>query len=174
MDQQKISGRQSLLQATWWRRVCWLGLLVSAALHLQVLILMGHFNFNHLDVCWESNTVGCKQSRRLLGCTEENFYLFIDWFIYSFLKYVTREMIAVSLINSPLVWNGSALELVGTTLFSRRLPHPASKTLPDKTPHSTVCTEVQKTEASFLRMLFFAESFSWMYIYMHRLVDWLF
>lgn len=29
--------------------------------------------FNHLDVYWEGNTVGCKQSRRLLECAEDNF-----------------------------------------------------------------------------------------------------
>ena len=33
----------------------------------QDLILMG--DFKHLDVCWENNMVGFKQSRRLLQCT---------------------------------------------------------------------------------------------------------
>ncbi|KAJ7415207.1 hypothetical protein BTVI_38929 [Pitangus sulphuratus] len=34
-------------------------------------ILMG--DFNHLDVCWESNTAGCKKSRKLLECINDNF-----------------------------------------------------------------------------------------------------
>lgn len=33
----------------------------------QALILIG--DFNYLDVCWGSNTAGCKQSRRLLEDT---------------------------------------------------------------------------------------------------------
>ena len=37
-------------------------------LHSQGLILIG--DFNHVDVCWESNTVSCKQSRRLLASVE--------------------------------------------------------------------------------------------------------
>ena len=39
----------------------------------QLLILMR--NFNHLDVCWESNTMGSKQSRGLLYCIEDNFLI---------------------------------------------------------------------------------------------------
>lgn len=39
--------------------------------HLQVLFLMG--DFNQLDICWESNTAGCKQCRRLLERVEHNF-----------------------------------------------------------------------------------------------------
>lgn len=37
----------------------------------QALILMG--DFNHLGACWESNTIVLKQSKRILGCIEENF-----------------------------------------------------------------------------------------------------
>jgi len=44
---------------------------LQEALHLQALILMG--DANHTDVCWESNMVGCKQSRRVLECMEDNF-----------------------------------------------------------------------------------------------------
>lgn len=29
--------------------------------------------FDHLEVCWESNTAGCKESRRLLECMEATF-----------------------------------------------------------------------------------------------------
>ncbi|KAK4811350.1 hypothetical protein QYF61_027579 [Mycteria americana] len=37
----------------------------------QALILIG--DFNHLDICWKSSTANCKQSRKLLGCIEDNF-----------------------------------------------------------------------------------------------------
>lgn len=30
-------------------------------------------DFNHLDVCWESSTIGCKQSSTLLECIEDYF-----------------------------------------------------------------------------------------------------
>lgn len=30
-------------------------------------------DFNHSVVCWESNVTGCKQSRRLPECVENNF-----------------------------------------------------------------------------------------------------
>ena len=30
-------------------------------------------DFHHLDVCWESNRVGCKQLRTLLESAEDNF-----------------------------------------------------------------------------------------------------
>lgn len=30
-------------------------------------------NFNHSDICWKSSTVNCKQSRKVLECTEDNF-----------------------------------------------------------------------------------------------------
>lgn len=39
----------------------------------STVLIGSHADFNHSDVCWESNTVGCKQSRRLLECTENNF-----------------------------------------------------------------------------------------------------
>jgi len=39
----------------------------------QALILIG--DFNYLDVCWGSNTAGCKQSRRLLEHTENKFLI---------------------------------------------------------------------------------------------------
>jgi len=29
--------------------------------------------FNHSNICWRSSTVSCRQSRRLLECTEDNF-----------------------------------------------------------------------------------------------------
>lgn len=32
-------------------------------------------DFNHPDICWESSTVSCKQSRRLLECVEDNFLI---------------------------------------------------------------------------------------------------
>lgn len=44
---------------------------LQEASHPQALTLMKVFN--HLFVCWERNTVGCKQSSRLLECTEDNF-----------------------------------------------------------------------------------------------------
>lgn len=37
----------------------------------QILILLG--DFNHPDFCWKSRTENCKQSRRLLEYTEDNF-----------------------------------------------------------------------------------------------------
>jgi len=43
---------------------------LQEATRLHVLIPMG--NFNHMDVCWESYTAGCEQSRRLLECSEYN------------------------------------------------------------------------------------------------------
>jgi len=30
------------------------------------------------NICWESNIVGCRQSRRLLECTEDNFLVQIS------------------------------------------------------------------------------------------------
>jgi len=36
----------------------------------QSFILLG--GFNHLDICWKSSTVSCKQSRRFLECIEDN------------------------------------------------------------------------------------------------------
>ncbi|KAK4818026.1 hypothetical protein QYF61_004150 [Mycteria americana] len=30
-------------------------------------------DFNHPDICWKSSTASCRQSRRLLECTEDNF-----------------------------------------------------------------------------------------------------
>jgi len=44
---------------------------LQEALCLQALILMG--DFKCLNVCWESHTAGCKQSRRLLECITDNF-----------------------------------------------------------------------------------------------------
>ncbi|XP_014813222.1 PREDICTED: uncharacterized protein LOC106897227 [Calidris pugnax] len=37
----------------------------------QALILLG--DFNHPDICWKSNTAGCRQSRKLLECLDDNF-----------------------------------------------------------------------------------------------------
>jgi len=36
----------------------------------QALIQLG--DFNHSNICWESNTVSSRQSRRLLECIEDN------------------------------------------------------------------------------------------------------
>ncbi|KAK4815971.1 hypothetical protein QYF61_010839 [Mycteria americana] len=38
---------------------------------LHALSLIG--DFSHLDICWKSSTVNCKQSRKLLECVEDNF-----------------------------------------------------------------------------------------------------
>ena len=38
---------------------------------LQSLVLPG--DFNHLDICWKSSMVSCRQSRRFLECIEDNF-----------------------------------------------------------------------------------------------------
>ncbi|KAJ7407514.1 hypothetical protein BTVI_63030 [Pitangus sulphuratus] len=46
---------------------------VSAASHLQALLLMG--DFNHPDICWRDNTAGHRQSRRFLECIDDNFPL---------------------------------------------------------------------------------------------------
>ena len=32
-------------------------------------------DFNHSDICWRDNTAGHKQSRRFLGCVDDNFLL---------------------------------------------------------------------------------------------------
>ncbi|PKU47845.1 rna-directed dna polymerase from mobile element jockey-like [Limosa lapponica baueri] len=37
----------------------------------QALILLR--DFNHLDICWKSNTAGCRHSRKLLECLDDNF-----------------------------------------------------------------------------------------------------
>ena len=37
----------------------------------QALVLLG--DFNHPDICWNSSTASCRQSRRLLGYIEDNF-----------------------------------------------------------------------------------------------------
>lgn len=37
---------------------------IQEVLRSQALMLMG--DFSHTDVCWESNTVGCKQLKKLL------------------------------------------------------------------------------------------------------------
>jgi len=37
----------------------------------QNLNLMG--DFNHPDICWENNTVSCKQFRRLLESIDDSF-----------------------------------------------------------------------------------------------------
>jgi len=43
----------------------------EAFLLQKALILME--DFNHPDICWGNNTMGCKLSRRLLRCMEDNF-----------------------------------------------------------------------------------------------------
>ena len=37
----------------------------------QALVLLG--DFNHPDISWKSVTVSCRQSKKLLECTEDNF-----------------------------------------------------------------------------------------------------
>ncbi|PKU28413.1 mitochondrial fission process protein 1 [Limosa lapponica baueri] len=37
----------------------------------KALVLLG--DFNHPDICWKSNTVSCRQSRRFLECLDDNF-----------------------------------------------------------------------------------------------------
>jgi len=44
---------------------------LQEALHSHALILTR--DFNHSDVCWKSNKVGCRQSRRLLESAEDKF-----------------------------------------------------------------------------------------------------
>jgi len=41
------------------------------ASHSEALILLG--DFSQPDICWKSSMVSCRQSRRSLECTEENF-----------------------------------------------------------------------------------------------------
>jgi len=38
---------------------------------LQAVILVG--DFNHQDICWENNTVGCKKTRTVLESAEDKF-----------------------------------------------------------------------------------------------------
>jgi len=40
-------------------------------LRSQSLVLLG--DFSHPNICWKSSTVSCRQSRRLLECTEDKF-----------------------------------------------------------------------------------------------------
>ncbi|KAK4821037.1 hypothetical protein QYF61_012217 [Mycteria americana] len=44
---------------------------LQEASHSQALVLLG--DFSHPDICWRSSTASYGQSRRLLGCTEDNF-----------------------------------------------------------------------------------------------------
>ncbi|GAB0209788.1 hypothetical protein GRJ2_003444500 [Grus japonensis] len=46
---------------------------IGAASCSQALVLMG--DFNHPDICWRGNTAECKQSRKFLECTDDNFLL---------------------------------------------------------------------------------------------------
>lgn len=46
---------------------------LQKALCSQVLFLLG--DFNHCDICWKSSTMSCKQSRRLLESTDDNFLI---------------------------------------------------------------------------------------------------
>ncbi|PKU29020.1 nedd4-binding protein 2-like 2 [Limosa lapponica baueri] len=39
--------------------------------HSKDLVLLG--DFNHPEICWKSNTVRCRQSRRFLECLDDNF-----------------------------------------------------------------------------------------------------
>lgn len=59
----------------------------SSCLHAFILME----NFNHLHVCWESGTADCKQSRRLLECTEDNFLVPV-------LDKPTREAVLLDLV----------------------------------------------------------------------------
>lgn len=34
-------------------------------------------SFSHHDICWESSTTSCKQARRLAGCMEDNFLIWV-------------------------------------------------------------------------------------------------
>jgi len=43
----------------------------SKGLCAQSLVLL--WAFNHPDICWKSSTGRCRQSRRFLECTEDNF-----------------------------------------------------------------------------------------------------
>jgi len=45
---------------------------LQEALCSQSLVLLG--DFNHPDICWKSSTVSCRQSRRFLEYTEDNFF----------------------------------------------------------------------------------------------------
>jgi len=44
---------------------------LQEASHLQTLTLLG--DFYHPDICWKSSMASCRQPRRLLECTEDNF-----------------------------------------------------------------------------------------------------
>ncbi|KAK4830768.1 hypothetical protein QYF61_013257 [Mycteria americana] len=44
---------------------------LQETLRSQALILLE--DFNHPDICWKSSMASCRQSRRLLECTEDNF-----------------------------------------------------------------------------------------------------
>lgn len=50
---------------------CFFSYRIQEASCLKALILLG--GFNHPDTYWKSNTANCKQSRRLLECTEDSF-----------------------------------------------------------------------------------------------------
>ena len=44
---------------------------LQEASHSQALILLR--DFNHPIICWKSSRVSCRQSTKLLECTEDNF-----------------------------------------------------------------------------------------------------
>lgn len=44
---------------------------LQEASHSEALILVG--DFKHLDICWENDMVGCKQSWRFVESVEDNF-----------------------------------------------------------------------------------------------------
>jgi len=46
---------------------------IGVASRSQTLTLMG--DFNHLNICWQDNTAGHRQSRRFLDFTDDNFLL---------------------------------------------------------------------------------------------------
>jgi len=59
----------SLLQVAWSSGAFFLQL--QEASQSQALVLLE--DFNHPYICWKSSTASCRQSRRLLECTEDNF-----------------------------------------------------------------------------------------------------
>jgi len=72
----------------------------------QALILLR--DFNHLDICWKSSTLNCKQSRKLLECIEDNFLVQV-------IESLTRgeALLDLLLTNAEEISEGSGLEVAG-------------------------------------------------------------
>jgi len=54
-------------------RACQLGFLLPVTGGITITRVRPAVGLNHSDICWKSSKANCRQSRRLLECTEDNF-----------------------------------------------------------------------------------------------------